>query len=960
MADAEEPAPRPLPDLVGGRYRIVSRLGVGGMGVVYKALDQKLNRSVALKALEDRRWHRPGAAARLRTEALAAASLDHPYVCKVYELVETVTDTYIVMEFVEGETLAAMLKRGVLPLLRTLQFGQEIAEGLGTAHARGLVHRDVKPANVMVTPNGHVKLLDFGVAGADVASTPADTTRAHTPPLTLHGGTPHYMAPEHAAGQPVTARADFFSLGVLLYECLTGSLPFAGSTTFDYVRHVLQSAPKRLDRVAPETPAALVDLVERCLEKTPALRPESAEDIVSELQKIAGALTSPGVSVRTARQVRSSRRFRLVAGAVLAVAVLALGWRLFWPKGLETPTTRILRPLVTSAARETGSRISPDGQWVSFVASEGSATRVLVQRIDGGEPRALSLGEGTPESTVWSPDGRQIACAMRTAGNWLLQTYPAFFGGAPLQSLPLPRDLSLVKLRRWVGRTMYVEVSGPKGVSLQRIDLDDGKGLVGMSDTWKLPNRLEDVDVSPDGRSVAMVLTAGDTSDLFVAGIDGSSLRAVTSDAYFEREPIWNGAGDRIIFQSNRAGQADLWEIDPRSGALNQLTQGEMEKIAESTSPDGSMISLQRLSQDAKLWLWSPDAGAAQQLTHDALSDYSPVLSGNGKTIAFQRSQPTPSRGYTILDTKMVVASFDGRVNPSEARTIGDGYSASLSADGTWLAYLRPSNVPAKNALVVRNLHNSVSTSLSDNAALPIYTPSPVGWASPMTAWTHTGADLFFVDQAGGIAIRRYRATEPQSATAPPLVNTTVPGEWIRDLRLSPDDRELGFLSISKEGVIVRILNLASGAVREVGNLGAVATGGFLHGFLDGHLVLVRRLNLHENLTSDIEVLVSTGSSGFKQVGVVMNVFVSSARLHPERRVIYMTRLADGAQNLTEFSLRTGATRTITQNTLPGVAYSGFEPVGADRLIGVRDERRQDIYLLQPPPASGPGAPARR
>ena len=177
---------------------------------------------------------------------------------------------------------------------------------------------------------------------------------------------------------------------------------------------------------------------------------------------------------------------------------------------------------------------------------------------------------------------------------------------------------------------------------------------------------------------------------------------------------------------------------------------------------------------------------------------------------------------------------------------------------------------------------------------------------------------------------------------------------------MSPDDRELGFLSITKEGVNVRILNLASGAVRQVGNLGAPATGSYLHGFLDGNLVLVRRLNVHEDLTSDIEVLVSTGTSGFKQAGVVTNVFVSSTRLHPERRVIYMTRVSDGAHNLAEFSLRTATTRTITQNTLPGVAYSGFQPVGADRVIGVRDERRQDIYLLQPPPASGPGAPARR
>ena len=273
MPDETPLSPRPLPDLIGGRYRIVSRLGVGGMGVVYKATDIQLHRSVAVKALAERRLTLAGAAGRLRTEALAAASLDHPYICKVYELVDTGHDTFIVMEFVEGETLASMLKRGVLPLPQTLQLGREIAEGLANAHARGLVHRDVKPSNVMVTSHGHVKLLDFGIAGADVESTPKDATRTLSPHLTIHAGTPQYMAPEQAAGQPVTTRADLFSLGVVLYECLTGQLPFSGTTTFDYVRHVMQSAPRRLDRVAPETPADLVDLVDRCLEKTPADRP---------------------------------------------------------------------------------------------------------------------------------------------------------------------------------------------------------------------------------------------------------------------------------------------------------------------------------------------------------------------------------------------------------------------------------------------------------------------------------------------------------------------------------------------------------------------------------------------------------------------------------------------------------------------------------------------------------------
>ncbi len=201
--DVVDPSPRPLPDVIAGRYRIVSRLGVGGMGIVYKAIDLQLNRAVAVKALEDRRLLLPGAASRLRAEALAAASFDHPYVCKVYELAETPTETFMIMEYVEGETLASLLKRGVPPLLQTLQFVREIAEGLASAHARGLVHRDVKPANVMVMPNGHVKLLDFGVAGMDVESLSGEDTRTQLPLQTrLHAGTPHYMAPEQAAGQP--------------------------------------------------------------------------------------------------------------------------------------------------------------------------------------------------------------------------------------------------------------------------------------------------------------------------------------------------------------------------------------------------------------------------------------------------------------------------------------------------------------------------------------------------------------------------------------------------------------------------------------------------------------------------------------------------------------------------------------------------------------------------------------
>jgi serine/threonine protein kinase len=953
-----------LPDLIGGRYRIVSRLGVGGMGVVYKATDIQLNRAVAVKALEDSRLLVLSSAGKLRAEALAAASLDHPYICKIYELVETPGDTFLVMEFVEGETLASVLKRGVLPLARTLQIGREIAEGLANAHARGLVHRDVKPANVMITPSGHIKLLDFGVAGADIESTPGDDTRMASPAVTLHAGTPQYMAPEQAAGQQVTARADLFSLGVLLYECLTGSLPFSGRTTFDYVRHVMQSPPRRLDRVAPETPADLVDLIEKCLEKTPAARPESAGAVVAELRRLSDSLSSPGGSLRTAKQARFGRRWQVVASVAIGIAALALGWRFVWPRASTEPPARQLRPFVTSAAQESDSRISPDGQWVSFISASGGATEIMVQRVDGGEPRPLTLGSGTPVSQIWSPDGTRLVCILSSGSDWLLQVYPAFFGGTPLQSVSLaaiqPKDapaLQNVELLRWVDRSVYLVVSDPYP-SLRRLDLDSPGTLANLSASWKLPGSLRSVDVRPDGQAVAMTLRLADREDLWTAGIDGSSLRALTNDAFFDRDPIWNGRGDRIIFQSNRGGQIDLWEIDPRSQAATQLTSGDAEKIINSTSTDGTLMSFERQSQEARLWRWGPVDPAGTQLTEDALSDYSPAVSANGRTIAFQRSQPTPERGNTLTDAKLLVAPFDGRAIALGLRTIANGYAPALSSDGAWMSYLQRTDVQQRATLQVRNLASGTAITLSTSAAMPFSLSVPVDWAGTTMTWAPGDNELYFVDQAGVSTIRKYRAGD--AAAGPPLATAAGEREFIRDLYVSPDRARLSYLSASPEAVAVHVLDLRSGADRVLDTLKGF-TGVFGRGWVGDSFIVVRRTALNDDRTGNVEVrAVNSATGAVTTAGSITNAFVATSRLHPARRVLYVTRIESGVHNLYEFALATGLSKALTRNALPGVTFSGFQPAGADAMVGVRDERRQDIWLIQESGTKRPGNPAGR
>ncbi len=959
MTDGQIPSSRPLPDVIGGRYRVVSRLGVGGMGIVYKAIDEQLNRPVAVKALGDRRLLMPGAAGRLRGEALAAASLDHPYICQVYELVEAAGETFIVMEYVEGETLASLLKRDPLSLAQILQLGREIAEGLANAHARGLVHRDVKPSNVMMTPHGHVKLLDFGVSGADVASTPGDHTHTVAPQITVQAGTPQYMAPEQAAGQPVTARADLFSLGVLLYECLTGQLPFSGSTTFDYVRNVMQSPPRRLHRVAPDTPADLVDLVECCLEKTPAARPESADVVVEALRRLADALSSPGATVRTAKQARSGRRWKIVAALALAFAVAAVGWRAFWPDASTDAPLLRLRPFVTTSAQEFGSRLSPDGQWVSFLSSIGGVTDVLVQQVDGGDARTLTIGRGTPVSLTWSPDGRQLACILAVDDDALvLHIYPAFFGGALQQSIALTPTLTptptRVRLLRWIDRTIFLEVQA-NDVSLQRVDLDTPTpSITNISMGWPLDGgTLRNVDVHPDSHAVALIIWRAGQDDLWIADLDGSRLRALTNDAFFDRWPLWSGRGDRIIFQSNRGGQIDLWELDPATGAMTPLTSGDMEKIAESTSADGSVISVQRLSQDAKLWSWQVGDTAGTQLTQDALSDYSPIV--GGRMLTFQRSQPVPSQGYALVDTKLFIGPLDRGALADQVRPVADGYAASLSHDGEWLAYLQTSDRPARTTLHVRQLGSGATTVLTNTAALPRLSLLPVDWASRIMTWSPTVADLFFVDQPGVTAIRRYRAGA--ASADPPLAKASDPLFYIRDPHVSPDGRFLGYLlNDSRDTTVVHAITLETGDDREWAEIKGPQSGVFARGWLlDGTMVLVHRVALHEDRSGsgDLDVIVVGPAGAVRPPAVrINNAFIATTRLHPDARALYVTRTENGVHNLYAFSFTTLRLAALTRNTLPGVTYSGIEPLDADTLIGVREERRQDIWLLQESTAS--------
>src|SRR5215831_14404114 len=401
-----------------GPYEILSALGAGGMGEVYKARDTRLDRLVALKILPDGLAADPQFRDRFDREARSISQLDHPHICALYDVGEQGGTAYLVMQYLEGETLADRLGKGALPIDQALQVAIQIADALVAAHRAGIVHRDLKPGNIMLSKTG-AKLLDFGLAktGAAVVGGPSQSIPTAAP-ITQPGsilGTFQYMAPEQIEGQDADARTDIFAFGVVVYEMVTGRKAFAGKTSASLIGAILKDQPPPLSTVQPVTPAALDRTVRRCLAKEPEARWQTARDLLEELKWVAES-GAPGVHAPLAvqRTIRERLWWVLTAVSLLVAAVLAVV-----VVNLRSQKQETVRFLITppgNPTREIGWNIaiSPDGRRLAFVApasaglaSTRSTPMLWVRPLDNVVAQPLLGTEGASEP-FWSTDSRFI------------------------------------------------------------------------------------------------------------------------------------------------------------------------------------------------------------------------------------------------------------------------------------------------------------------------------------------------------------------------------------------------------------------------------------------------------------------------------------------------------------------------------------------------------------------------
>jgi len=483
-----------------GPYQILAPLASGGMGEVYRARDTRLGREVALKILPSEVSSHPERLQRFEREARAASSLNHPNIVVVHDVGREEGIDFLVMELVEGETLAERLVRGPLALEQVLRSGEQICSALEACHRRGLVHRDLKPANVMLTRSG-VKLVDFGLARAFETEAPSSSSApTAASPLTREGivvGTLPYMAPEQLQGGPVDARCDIFAFGAVLYEATTGRRAFAGDTTTAIARAILTSEPPPASTHAPRCPRSLDRLIQFCLEKDPDRRFRSAHDVGLQLSAIAGEEV-PG---EAAPSSRSRTGYWLAGAAALVLAsVLALVVGLY-DRGRPAAPERAVR---FQLAPPSGGRflthvegplmaVSPDGSRIAFIASDASSPpRIWIRDLDRLEPRAVAGTEGA-HSLMWSPDGESIG----------------FFAAGQLKRVDLTgtAPVTIVALAPGIGRigtwgAREILFSSIQGEAIYRVSPDGGEAEILLQpDTSRGEMRARWPWFLPDGES---------------------------------------------------------------------------------------------------------------------------------------------------------------------------------------------------------------------------------------------------------------------------------------------------------------------------------------------------------------------------------------------------------------------------------------------------------------------------
>ena len=781
-------------------YNIIKMLGRGGMAEVFLAEDKRLNRQVAIKFLNSEFRKDPERMKRFNQEARAASALNHPNILTIHDIGAKNGIQFIISEYIDGETLSSRIRRGRIALAEAVRLAIQMASALAASHSAGIVHRDIKPDNIMIRRDGSIKVLDFGLAkdtGKNAKASPnfdaATLGREMTSPGLILG-TPQYMSPEQARGLQLDVRTDIFSLGIIIFEMAAGSPPFTGSTMADIIAAILTKEPRRIEEFLQDPPLRLISIVDKALRKERDERYLKIENLLADLRALQQELEAePYIDRRTGpTEVRTTlqhtirtvltqkifrSKWRYVAPA-LVVLILAAWWNWGAWKSTKLSDPGSMKTIGITSWSSGGSEFittasfSPNGKMVAYTSSQTGANEIWVKPAVGGDPIQITKSGFYNQYPVWSPNGEEVAFfSSRGENRGIWKT--AFTGGEQSQIVrgigPTSRPI------HWAGNGNIYYQDGSKLYSIS----DGAAEPVQISEFAAQNIRPRMIEISPDESTLVYSIKDNDgwkVKTQPLGTVDAVEIASVKDQV---DHLAWHPDGKDVFFSSSVEGVYQIFQAGPSRTSPVQLSNGNIDFFVQDVSPDGSRILYGSVTETSDLWMVDTQDSKESVISNDIASEYWADISPDGKSVVLQ-SVKQVDRPYS---GSIAVTPVSGSGKPSIVASAG--FAPVWSPNGRWIACFRQSD----SGFAVWRIEpaSGEASKLAEGEILtPGYTASPyLMIGTSHLSWSPDSSMIAYSARTDGfsnISIVSADGTQNRSLTANTDANETYgPPIWASD-----------------------------------------------------------------------------------------------------------------------------------------------------------------------------------